>query len=189
MLLFFTILLLAAIWGIIKPFKGLSRKQFGLAAAVLLVVCILITPSLDEPGKAVAVATEATSNADPEPGNEPIPAAIEIAPEETEPSLTGPQNNAVRSAEQYLNMSGFSRDGLIQQLSSDAGEGFSVSDATAAVDSLSVDWNENAAKSAKAYLDMSGFSCKGLIKQLSSRAGDKYTDAQATFGAQQAGAC
>jgi hypothetical protein len=86
-------------------------------------------------------------------------------------------------------MTGFSRDGLIQQLSSDAGEGYSVSDATAAVDSLNVDWNENAAKSAKQYLDMTGFSCKGLIQQLSSSAGEKYTLEQATYGARQAGAC
>jgi hypothetical protein len=86
-------------------------------------------------------------------------------------------------------MSGFSRAGLIQQLSSDAGDGYSVSDATAAVESLSVDWNENAARSARDYLDMTGFSCQGLIQQLSSSAGDKYTVAQATYGARQAGAC
>jgi hypothetical protein len=36
---------------------------------------------------------------------------------------------------------------------------------------------------------MSGFSCNGLIDQLSSSAGDKYTKDQATYGAQQAGAC
>jgi hypothetical protein len=104
-------------------------------------------------------------------------------------SLTGPQMNAVRSAEQYLSMTGFSRKGLIDQLSSDAGEGYSVEDATAAVDSLDVDWNENAARSAKQYLDMTGFSCKGLINQLSSSAGEKYTVEQATYGARQAGAC
>lgn len=106
-----------------------------------------------------------------------------------EDNLTPAQRNAVRSAEQYLNMTGFSRDGLIQQLSSDAGEGYSVADATAAVDSLDVDWNENAAKSARQYLEMSGFSCKGLIQQLSSSAGEKYTVEQATYGARQAGAC
>jgi len=39
-------------------------------------------------------------------------------------SLTGPQNNAVRSAKQYLSMQGFSRGGLIRQLSSDAGSGY-----------------------------------------------------------------
>lgn len=103
--------------------------------------------------------------------------------------LTGPQNNAVRVAKQYLSMSGFSRDGLINQLSSDAGDGFDISDATVAVDSLNVDWNQEAVKSAKQYLNMMGFSCKGLINQLSSSAGDQYTIDQATYGAQHSGGC
>lgn len=105
------------------------------------------------------------------------------------PSLTGPQKNAIRSAEQYLSMGGFSRNGLINQLSADAGEGFSVADATFAVDSLNADWNEQAAKSAAQYLSIQGFSCKGLIEQLSSSAGDKYTVSEATSGAHKAGAC
>ncbi len=103
--------------------------------------------------------------------------------------LFGPAANAARSAQQYLDMTGFSRRGLIHQLSSNAGNGYSVADATTAVDSLTVDWNEQAARSAKQYLNMTGFSCSGLIHQLSSDAGDKYTKAQATFGAKQAGAC
>jgi len=104
-------------------------------------------------------------------------------------SMTGPQKDAVRSAKQYLSMMPFSRDGLIQQLSSDAGDGYVVADATVAVDSLNIDWNKEAARSAKQYLSMQGFSCKGLIQQLSARAGDKYTKDQATYGAKQAGAC
>lgn len=104
-------------------------------------------------------------------------------------SLTGPQYNAVRSAKNYLQISGFSRNGLIQQLSSSAGDGYDVADATIAVDSLNVDWNEQAVRSANNYLEISGFSCKGLIQQLSSKAGDKYTTDQATYGAKQAGAC
>lgn len=103
--------------------------------------------------------------------------------------LTGPQQNAVRSANMYLSIMGFSRDGLIQQLSSDAGDGYRLSDATIAVDSLRVNWNEQAVKSARQYRSMMGFSCKGLIEQLSSSAGDKYTVSQATYGARQAGAC
>ncbi|WP_199221559.1 Ltp family lipoprotein [Desulfonatronum sp. SC1] len=62
--------------------------------------------------------------------------------QETTRQLTGPQKNAVRSAKAYLNFSGFSREGLINQLSSDAGDGYSVADATAAVDSLNIDFNE-----------------------------------------------
>jgi len=104
-------------------------------------------------------------------------------------SLSGPQKNAVRSASNYLSISGFSRDGLINQLSSSYGDGYSAVDARAAVDSLSVSWNEQAVRSAQQYLSMMGFSCSGLIKQLSSDAGDKYTVSQATYGAQQSGAC
>lgn len=103
--------------------------------------------------------------------------------------LTGPPKNAVRSAKQYLSVQGFSRDGLIKQLSSDYGDSYEVSDATAAVDSLSVDWNKEAVRSATQYLSVQGFSCKGLIQQLSSSFGDGYTVSQASYGARQAGAC
>ena len=137
-----------------------------------------------------AVLPELRTNADPGPTNDSTVEKVEVAEEETRgENLTAAQINAVRTAEQYVNMTGFSRAGLIDQLSSDAGDGYSVSDATTAVDSLSVDWNENAARSARQYLEMSGFSCNGLIEQLSSDAGDKYTVAQATYGARQAGAC
>lgn len=103
--------------------------------------------------------------------------------------LTPSQRNAARSARSYLAMSGFSRQGLIDQLSSEYGDKFSVGDATAAVDSLDVDWKAQAVRSAEAYLKMSGFSCQGLIQQLSSPHGDKYTVEQATHGATQAGIC
>ncbi|MDI1222797.1 MULTISPECIES: Ltp family lipoprotein [Acinetobacter] len=102
---------------------------------------------------------------------------------ETKVTLTNQQKNAVRSAEQYLTISGFSREGLIQQLSASAGDGYNTADATIAVDSLNIDWNQEAVKSAKQYLELQGFSCNGLIQQLSSSAGDKYTVKQATYGA------
>ena len=104
-------------------------------------------------------------------------------------SLTTQQKNAVRSAKNYTSLMGFSRDGLINQLSSEYGDGYSVEDATIAIDSMAIDYNEQAAKSAKNYLDTQGFSCTGLIKQLSSDAGDKYTKEQAEYGAKKAGAC
>lgn len=116
--------------------------------------------------------------------------AVQMKEEKAQqPSLTLQQRNAVRSAENYLSFAGFSRKGLINQLSSSYGDGYEKADATVAVDSLNVDWNEQAAKSAQQYLEMSGFSCKGLINQLSSQAGDKYTKDEATYGAKQAGAC
>jgi hypothetical protein len=105
------------------------------------------------------------------------------------PTLTNQQQNAVRSAREYLNLTAFSRQGLIDQLSSAYGDKYSVQDATIAVDSLNVDWNAEAVQSAKDYLKLTAFSCQGLIDQLDSPYGEKFTVAQATYGAQQAGAC
>jgi hypothetical protein len=113
------------------------------------------------------------------------PAATKAAAPE-KPKETSGQRNAKRAAENYLSFAPFSRLGLIQQLSSDAGDGYSVADATYAVDSLKIDFNEQAYKAAKKYLDFTAFSRQGLIEQLSSSAGDNYTKAQATYGADKA---
>ena len=104
-------------------------------------------------------------------------------------ALSGPQKNAVRSAENYLRSKSFSRSGLIEQLSSEYGDSYRASDATLAVDSLGVDWNKQAVRAAKEYLNFSGFSCKGLIEQLSASTGDGYTQSQAKYGAQRSSAC
>jgi Host cell surface-exposed lipoprotein len=75
-----------------------------------------------------------------------------------------------------------SRKGLIRQLSSDDGEGYTLAAATYAVNSMHIDFNEQAYKSAKSYLEMSGFSRDGLIQQLESDAGEGFTHSQAVYG-------
>ncbi len=104
-------------------------------------------------------------------------------------TLTPSQRQAVRSAESYLSFMAFSRQGLIDQLSSEFGEGFPRADATVAVDSLTIDWFEQAALSAASYLEQMAFSCQGLIEQLSSQFGEKFTQPEAAYGAQQTGIC
>lgn len=99
----------------------------------------------------------------------------------TEPGMTLSQQNAVRSAENYLDFTAFSREGLIQQLEYDE---FSTSDATFAVDHITVDWNEQAAKAAENYLAFTSFSRGGLIEQLLY---DGFTSAQAAYGASAVG--
>lgn len=106
----------------------------------------------------------------------PAPAPA-VAPAPAKPQVSSSQRNAVRSAQQYLEFSAFSRSGLIDQLEY---EDFSTEDATYAVDSLDADWNEQAARSAEQYLDFTSFSKSGLIDQL---VYEGYTYAQAEFGA------
>lgn len=94
---------------------------------------------------------------------------------------TTAQKNAVRKANSYISMTGFSRSGLIKQLEF---EKFSTEDAAYAVDKISPDWNEQAAKKAKSYQDLSGFSRDGLIKQLEF---EGFTTEQAAYGADSVG--
>jgi hypothetical protein len=84
---------------------------------------------------------------------------------------------------------GFSQQGLIDQLDSPYGSGYSVNDATVAVDSMNVDWNAQAVLAAENYLQVQPFSCADLINQLDSPYGSQFTVAQATYGATQAGDC
>jgi hypothetical protein len=80
-------------------------------------------------------------------------------------------------------MKGFSKAGLIQQLSSPAGDRYTKAEATFAANHVHADWNAEAVESAKSYLDMMPMSKSQLIQQLSSSAGDKFTPAQAAYAA------
>jgi hypothetical protein len=98
-----------------------------------------------------------------------------------EPTETVSQSNAVESALSYIQYSAFSRKGLIEQLKF---EDYSTADATYAVDSIDVDWNEQAAKSAANYLEYSSFSRQGLIDQL---VFEGFTQSQAEYGVNTTG--
>jgi hypothetical protein len=103
--------------------------------------------------------------------------------EKEKPAMTSGQKNALQSAQDYLDVMPFSKAGLIRQLSSSAGDGYSKADATFAANHVDADWNKEAVEAAKNYLDMMPMSKEALIQQLSSSAGDKYTRAQARYAA------
>lgn len=93
---------------------------------------------------------------------------------------------ALESAESYLAMSGFSKQGLYEQLSSPTGEGFSQAEAQYAVDHVGADWNKEAVESARSYLEISPMSRSALIEQLSSSAGEGFTYEQAVYAVNKA---
>jgi hypothetical protein len=122
-----------------------------------------------------------------EPGAEDEPTEPDAEDEPTEsdekpaPEETVAQRNAVRAAENYLNYTAFSRDGLIQQLEF---EGYETADAEYAVDAIEADWMEQAAKKAEDYLNYTSFSRSGLIEQLEF---EGFTREQAEHGADAVG--
>ncbi len=132
-----------------------------------------------------ALTTECTSTFDaaeskaapkPRPSQPPAP---------SQPTLS--QQNAVQAAQSYLDYSAFSYQGLIDQLSSEYGEGFPVPDATYAVNHVDVDWNAEAVESARSYLEQTGYSRQGLIDQLSSPYGEQFSLEAATYAVNKVG--
>ena len=115
------------------------------------------------------------------PGAKRNPGATATPPADEGPQMTSGQENALRAAEDYIDLTAFSKQGLIEQLSSPAGDGYSKADATFAANHVDVDWNAEAVEAAEDYLELSSFSRQGLIEQLSSAAGDKFTPAQAQY--------
>lgn len=142
-------------------------------------------PKTTAPATAEPAPEPSTSTA-PKPAPAPAPTKAAPAPE-AKSAGTVSQLNALRSAESYLEFKGFSKKGLIDQLSSEYGEGFPRKDAEWAVENLDVNWNEQAVRAGQSYLDFKGFSRSGLIDQLSSDYGDQFTKKQATYAADKLG--
>ena len=87
------------------------------------------------------------------------------------------------SAISYVESNCLSKQGLIDQLSSESGENFTKEQSEKAVESIEkeglVDWDAECKESALAYLESGGFSKNELIDQLSSEYGENFTREQA----------
>lgn len=109
--------------------------------------------------------------------------AKQVAKPTTPPvtSETVSQKNAIKKAKSYLDYSGFSRDGLVDQLEY---EQFSHEDAVYGADNAGGNWMEEAAQKAQSYMEYSAFSRGSLIEQLKY---EKFTQEQAEYGANSVG--
>jgi hypothetical protein len=161
--------------------RHLARNTLLGVAGLIVLIAIIANVSRggsnkpsSSPSSPAAAAASAPSSA---------PASAPAAPQ-----YTVAQQQAITAAEQYLSMgSGFSRAGLIQQLDSSAGSGFSESLALFAVNHVQVNWDQQAVEAAKGYMQMGGFSYSSLVQQLESSAGAGFTPAQARYGARSVG--
>ena len=175
-----------------------KKKTGGIIAAILVVM--LLFGCMGGGGKDNSNSADSAKTnepADEEPATEE-PAAVpeEVTTEEPAEkdeadvqdddyaSWTSEQKNAYNAGLSYLEFTAFSKQGLIDQLSSEYGEGYPLEVAEFAVNKIEergeVDWVEQAKRSAQNYLDFSDFSKQGLIDQLSSEYGEQFTIEQAT---------
>ena len=175
-----------------KPWAARHKVLSGLIAFGALVI-IIVAASASASNKPSTTASDvgaAVSSASPSAAVSSAaasPAADSSAPSTPAapagPSLTGGQQQAVDSAESYLSEGqGFSKQGLLNQLTSSFGEGFSKSDAEFAIKYLKPNWDKQAVDSANGYLsEGQGFSEQGLLQQLTATAGEGFTEAQGEY--------
>lgn len=165
--------------------NGRTLKVLGWVVAAIVAIALLGAIFGGDDTDPAASDSDDSTSADQEPAPEKKAEPEKKKP--AKPKYTVAQANAIRSGKSYLAMAGMSRLGLIQQLSSKAGEGFKRSDAVFAADHIKVDWNKEAVQSAKSYLEMGGMSRASLIQQLSSKAGEQFTQSQAAYAADKVG--
>ena len=130
-----------------------------------------------------------------EPAEEPKEEAQEpIIQEEEAPEAAIPEEDevvpfeyeqALKSAQNYVDALHFSRQGLKQQLTSEYGSGFSEEAAEYALDHVDVDYKEEAVEAAQSYLDAMSFSREGLKQQLTSEYGSGFTEEEAEYALDQ----
>lgn len=102
--------------------------------------------------------------------------------DEGKPSVTTEQKNALKKAQSYATNMHMSKQKVYEQLTSEYGEGFSVSDAQYAIDNLTgIDWNANALAKAKNYYTHMNMSKSKVYSQLTSDYGEKFTPEQAQY--------
>ncbi len=97
------------------------------------------------------------------------------------PKATVGEVNALGTAETYLYMGGFSKQGLREQLKY---EQYSDSEIDYAIENCNADWKEQAAISAENYMNSGNFSRGDLFDQLKF---EGFTDKQANYGLEAAG--
>jgi hypothetical protein len=168
-------------------------KRFLLWGVAIVIVLGIIGAIAGGGGSSKNAGSSGSSN--PAPSSTASPASTSPSsstttpPTSSAPQETESEKQAVTSAKSYLGLgTGFSRHGLIQQLTSKAGSGFPHKDAVYAINALHINWNKEAVLAAKSYLKLgTGFSRSGLIQQLQSKSGSGFTHAQAVYAANKVG--
>ena len=166
--------------------RKMSLNKHKLLCIMMLLSFMFITAGCsDTTSNDGSVDAPPSSQQDTEPTTPDPTTSNPTTPEPTTPdnndNVTMGQKNALGSAKNYLQLAGFSYNGLVEQLEF---EQYSHEDAVWAADNCGADWNAEAAEAAKAYLELMPMSRGDLIDQLKF---DGFTEDQAAYAADQNG--
>jgi Host cell surface-exposed lipoprotein len=177
-----------------KAGKGVLIGCGGLLGLFILILIIVSVAAAAGRKSSGSGSGGAAASSAPAATTAPAGATSSAAPGPTQttpaaPQYTVAQQQAIQAAQGYLSDGeGFSRAGLIQQLDSPDGSGFTHALAVFAVKHIQVNWDQQAVIAAKGYMsDGEGFSYSSLVQQLDSSYGSGFTYAQAVYAAKAVG--
>ena len=164
-----------------KPKKKRTGLKVAGGVVGLLVVLVLCSVATSEGEQEAAPSPQSeVTLIEGTPGEGPtLPSLLPPSDDASEPDVPREFDNALRSAQQYIDIMAFSSDGLYDQLTSEYGEGFTPDAAQYAVDNVDADWNAEAVESAEGYLEIMPMSRQELVDQLTSEYGEGFTPEQA----------
>lgn len=173
-------------WSGVVPEEPKKKKKGGCLKIGLIVLAVFVVLGIIG-GACGDTTTEGGEDTVPASASDGFMEGVEegFQPESSQPEVaaaTVGEENALKSAANYLAFTAFSYEGLIGQLEY---EGFTHEEAVFAADNCGADWNEQALASAENYLSFSAFSYTGLINQLEY---EQFTTEQATYAADNCGA-
>ncbi|MBZ8177577.1 hypothetical protein GP475_01630 [Corynebacterium poyangense] len=164
------------------PAKKPFYKRWWFIAIVAVVVlgtfANLVGNNSSQQGSTTALATRAS-----EAMNSGEAEGTNVNPESQSHGEDVPKEytNALRKAKTYVEMMHMSKAGVYRQLTSEAGESFSLEAAQYAVDNLDADYNKAALEKAKTYQDQMSMSRDRIYEQLTSEFGEKFTPEEAQY--------
>lgn len=151
-----------------KHAKPLYKKPWFIVLMVILVLGII--------GSSVGGDENASSSSSNEKNN-----ATEKTQEVKKKEVPQEYKNALNKAQLYSDTMYMSKQGIYEQLTSDAGENFPEKAAQYAIKHVEANWKENALIKAKTYYEDMSMSKDAVYEQLVSEYGEQFTAEQAKY--------
>ena len=168
--------------------RGGCLKWFGIALIALIIIGAIVSLSggeetNDEKASEIVSSQESEQAEEIASENEESQESESSESSESSEETDVPREytNALKSAQNYVDIMAFSEAKLYEQLISEYGEQYPEEAAQYAIDNVEVDYNEEALQSAKNYQETMPMSDDGLYDQLTSEYGELFTAEQAQY--------
>lgn len=158
-----------------------KRVWFWVVVAVVVLLIFAVSSGSGNKSTSSAPKTEAATTSQQQSKTEDTAKAPETP---ANPDVPQEYKSALAQAKTYSEMMHMSKQGILDQLTSQEGGKFSQEAGQYAVDNLKADYNANALAQAKTYQDTMHMSPAAIQDQLTSEYGGKFTPEEAAYAVQ-----